>query len=177
MAGKRMSGDKATVYRLFKAVRAADAATVRKMLPRDSTVRALRRAHDSDGFCTLMAEYAVPRYPDQPDRYERCTLASPAWVAWATRTGDVATVSAFLDFRTLTGRMGDPLFCATELDFTYGTPLHVAIRWRFLDVALLLIDAGANVNLRDGYGKTPLELARAVGDARLVRRLTEAGAQ
>jgi ankyrin repeat protein len=48
---------------------------------------------------------------------------------------------------------------------------------RHTDTLAALIEAGANVNLADRSGKTPLELARARGHAAMVERLRQAGAR
>ncbi|MFN0302594.1 MAG: ankyrin repeat domain-containing protein [Burkholderiales bacterium] len=51
-----------------------------------------------------------------------------------------------------------------------GGPRHLA-------TLRALVDAGANVNLADGQGRTPLTLARAHGYREMVRILQEAGAR
>jgi uncharacterized protein len=55
-------------------------------------------------------------------------------------------------------------------------PLHAAAAGRHGDVAMLLIDAGADVNGRQSHGWTPLHSAAANGDGDLVDRLVAAGA-
>jgi ankyrin repeat protein len=55
-------------------------------------------------------------------------------------------------------------------------PLHSAAAGRHHDIAVLLIDAGADVNARQQAGYTPLQAAAANGDAALVRALLKAGA-
>lgn len=54
--------------------------------------------------------------------------------------------------------MGQPL--VVDLDFTGGdfdeTPLHVACRCGHADIALMLIKKGADVNMADSYGETPI---------------------
>lgn len=166
---------RAMVYRCFRVVRDADAAALRELLARDSMMEVLRRTHDSFAFVELMADYALPRYQADPDdRYECFADARPAWVTWAARTGDVPTVSTLLEYGS---EVSERLFQVDEYDRSYGTPLHEAIRRRHLEVAMYLIDAGANVNRDSWRSGTPLRLGRAVGDARLLRRLAEAGAR
>jgi ankyrin repeat protein len=55
-------------------------------------------------------------------------------------------------------------------------PLHAAAAGRHADVAMLLIDAGAEVNGKQSHGWTPLHSAAANGDGDLVDRLVAAGA-
>jgi ankyrin repeat protein len=55
-------------------------------------------------------------------------------------------------------------------------PLHAATAGRHTDIAVLLIDAGAEVNAKQSHGWTPLHSAAANGDAELVDRLVDAGA-
>ena len=55
-------------------------------------------------------------------------------------------------------------------------PLHAAAAGRHGDIAVLLIDAGADVNAKQSHGWTPLHSAAANGDGELVDRLVAAGA-
>ena len=48
---------------------------------------------------------------------------------------------------------------------------------RHTDTLAALIEAGANVNLADREGRTPLALAQARGHAAMVARLRQAGAR
>jgi len=48
---------------------------------------------------------------------------------------------------------------------------------RHTDTLTALVEAGANVNLPDREGRTPLALARARGHAAMVARLRQAGAR
>jgi hypothetical protein len=45
----------------------------------------------------------------------------------------------------------------------YGTPLHEAASWGHKEVAELLIDNGADVNVKNGFGQTPLHKAARWG--------------
>ena len=58
---------------------------------------------------------------------------------------------------------------------TAGTPLHVAIRYGRAATVMLLLEAGADVNLSVN-GRTPLGEAVVQGSLALVQRLVEAGA-
>lgn len=57
-----------------------------------------------------------------------------------------------------------------------ATALHWAAQWGELDLAALLIRAGARVNVADDYGVTPLWLAAENGDAAMAEALLERGA-
>ena len=61
-----------------------------------------------------------------------------------------------------------------QLDGT--TALHWAAHLNDLKMATLLIEAGANVNVSNDYGITPLSLACTNGSSRMVRGLLQAGA-
>ena len=56
------------------------------------------------------------------------------------------------------------------------TPLHRAADKGFVDSAKLLIEAGADVNLADSYGRTPAYIASQHGHTEALKLLTEAGA-
>lgn len=56
------------------------------------------------------------------------------------------------------------------------TALHWAVRSEDLETAGLLIGAGANVKAQDRYGLSPLAIACGNGNAAIVRKLLEAGA-
>src|SRR5690242_3848462 len=62
---------------------------------------------------------------------------------------------------------------AVEADGT--TALAWAAHWDDMETAELLIRAGANVNLANDYGVTPLWLACTNGNAAMVERLLKAG--
>src|SRR5690606_37803757 len=60
---------------------------------------------------------------------------------------------------------------------TDGSPaLHWAVRVDDLDMATLLLGAGANATLANRYGLTPLALAASNGSASMMRLLLDAGA-
>lgn len=63
-------------------------------------------------------------------------------------------------------------------DFRHNTPLAFAIQQNRWDIAELLIEAGANVNIQimDDEGNTPLHIAAGSGDAKRVQWLLAKGA-
>merc|ERR1712142_66067 len=57
----------------------------------------------------------------------------------------------------------------------YFTPIHTAISCNKEEIVQLLLDRGANVNLGDKDGVTPLALAASQNKTNIVRLLTKAG--
>ena len=57
-----------------------------------------------------------------------------------------------------------------------ATPLHWAVHWEHLELADLLIGAGAKVNVANDLGVTPLWTACENGSAQMTRILLEVGA-
>lgn len=57
-----------------------------------------------------------------------------------------------------------------------NTPLHAAVAGGHVDVALLLIERGAAVNVADVGGHTPLHIAAEAGYLRVVKALLDRGA-
>ncbi len=99
------------------------------------------------------------------------TTVSPAELSdqlvYAALTGDAAKVEALL--KQGAGRdAASPTFQVT--------PLVAASQQGKAPVARLLLDRGANVNLRDPLGRTPLIAASAQGQVEVVRLLLERGA-
>ena len=56
-----------------------------------------------------------------------------------------------------------------------GTPLHTALHQQRWDILKFLLQKGALKQVRDKLGRTPLDLAKARGKAKMVRLLQEAG--
>jgi hypothetical protein len=54
------------------------------------------------------------------------------------------------------------------------TPLHIAISCFRLDMVLMLIEAGANLSLRDNLERTPLDLAQELEEAEVVAAIQRA---
>ena len=84
----------------------------------------------------------------------------------AAKSGDAAAVRTLLQQRAPVG--------AVEADGS--TALHQAVRYDKIDVADLLIAAGADVKAATRYNITPLSLACTNGNAALIERLLKAGA-
>src|SRR5436190_5198657 len=92
-------------------------------------------------------------------------VAAGVPLADAAERGDLAAV------RSLIGQGSD--VNATRVDRT--TALHAAVHADHLEIADLLLRAGANAGARDRYGVTPLFLACVNGNAEMIRRLLDAG--
>jgi ankyrin repeat protein len=158
-------------------------------------VAAYGRHHEA--MRALAAAGADPNALER-DRYDIVTIAAVA--------GDVPTLQVALALgasaRNVTSRYdGTALIAAAHLGHAEvvrvliraGAPLdHVNnLGWtaliesivlgdggpRHTDTLIALIEAGANVNLPDRDGRTPLALAQARGHAAMVERLRRAGAR
>jgi ankyrin repeat protein len=93
------------------------------------------------------------------------SAAEPTPLVDAAARGDLSTV------RTLIGQKTD--VNAARVDGT--TALHSAVNADRLDIADLLLRAGAEAAAKDRYGVTPLYLASLNGNADMIRRLLDAG--
>jgi ankyrin repeat protein len=56
------------------------------------------------------------------------------------------------------------------------TPLHVAAYYGKVEIAKMLIDAGADVDVQDEWGKTSLHVVAIYGNVEIARMLIDAGA-
>ncbi len=61
-------------------------------------------------------------------------------------------------------------------DNSNRTPLHLAAEYGQVEIAQMLIDAGADVNAQDKFNRTPLLLAARDGQVEIARVLIGAGA-
>src|SRR3981081_4542783 len=87
----------------------------------------------------------------------------------AVKAANREAVRALLQAPTAAATVNVP-----EADGT--SALHWAVRADEVDIARLLVGAGANANAANRYGLTPLSLAAANANAVMVRLLLDAGA-
>ena len=86
---------------------------------------------------------------------------------YAARDGDIATVKHWVR------RDVDLNFLHAEFLFA---PLHESIRYGHHDISRILLEHGANPNLREGYSDlTPLKIAQANGDEQAIALLEAFG--
>ena len=80
----------------------------------------------------------------------------------------------------LVGVVKQLLECKADVGLTKRNwnkyPLMIASRRKFTDIAVTLLDRGADANVSDDKYQTPLKLASANGDVVLVKRLLDCGA-
>jgi uncharacterized protein len=186
-------GDLAAIERLVASGTDKEATDSRKRTPLH--VAAFQKQHEA---ARLLLRLGANPNALEIDRYDIVTIASVA--------NDVPMLKIALDGggnpRAITSRYdGTALIAAAHLGhaeivrtlIAAGAPLdHVNnLKWTALiesivlgdggrnhtDTLAALVKAGANVNLTDGQGATPLALARSRGYSEMVRILTEAGAR
>ena len=186
-------GDVAAIERLVATGTDKEAVDSRKRTPLH--VAAFQKQHEA---ARLLLRLGANPNALETDRYDIVTIASVA--------NDVPMLKIALDGggnpRAITSRYdGTALIAAAHLGhaeivrmlIAAGAPLdHVNnLKWTALiesivlgdggrnhtDTLSALVKAGANANLTDGQGATPLALARSRGYSEMVRILTEAGAK
>ena len=186
-------GDVAAIERLVATGTDKEAVDSRKRTPLH--VAAFQKQHEA---ARLLLRLGANPNALEIDRYDIVTIASVA--------NDVPMLKIALDGggnpRAITSRYdGTALIAAAHLGhaeivrmlIAAGAPLdHINnLKWTALiesivlgdggrnhtDTLSALVKAGANVNLTDGQGATPLALARSRGYSEMVRILTEAGAK
>jgi uncharacterized protein len=185
-----------TPEQLFEAIEADDVEEVRRLVAEEPS---LANARDAHGVSALMrALYrmnlglvdAVKDHVDELDVFEAASFgdldrlttlldAEPAIVT--SYSGDGFTPLHFAAF------FGKPEAAAlliargAEVDalgrgFMTGTALHSAAAASHADIVRMLVDAGAEPNLRQSGGATPLHAAAANADIASVEALLDGGA-
>ena len=186
-------GDLAAIERLAASGTDKEAVDSRKRTPLH--VATFQKQHEATRLLLRLGANPNAR---EIDRYDIVTIAAVA--------NDVPMLKIALDGggnpRAITSRYdGTALIAAAHLGhaeivrmlIAAGAPLdHINnLKWTALiesivlgdggrnhtDTLSALVKAGANVNLTDGQGATPLALARSRGYSEMVRILTEAGAK
>src|SRR4051812_17242961 len=97
-------------------------------------------------------------------------LASSAVAS--TDIADAAKRGSRVAVRTLIGQKA----AVNERLADGTTAIHWAVKWDDLEMAKMLVDAGANVAVRSREGATPLFLAATNGNAAMIELLINAGA-
>lgn len=111
---------------------------------------------------TSLADAAAPA----PAPSEAAPSVSDEAFLKACRTGDAATVQAAIDAKLNLNQLSNK-----------ATPLTNAILFGHEDVAKMLIDAGADINIANGMEQTPLMLACYRAYEQLVQKLIAAACQ
>jgi ankyrin repeat protein len=186
-----------TLDDLFEAVHNGDALRVDAFLEAQPT---LLTAHDPSGNSLLLAAL----YQGKPDLAAVLVARGAPVNLWeAAALGDVARLQAHLeaDPSNLKAHSHDGWTAlhlaahfghadAVQLLLRHGAnvrarstnpldnePLHAALAGRSLDVARLLLDAGADPNAVEHGGYAPLHQAAEPGDLPLIRLLLDRGAR
>ena len=185
-----------TSQELFTAIGADDLAAVQALLGAEPT---LAGALDDQGVSALMrARYrmdepmaqAVRSHVTDLDLFEAAAFADldrltellaydPASIV--ARSGDGFTALHFAAFFADAQVVEFLVTRGAEVDargtgWMTGTALHSAASRRRADIAQVLLDAGADPNVRQAKGWTPLHSGAHNGSAELVRMLLDAGA-
>jgi ankyrin repeat protein len=59
------------------------------------------------------------------------------------------------------------------LDNNNNTPLHLAVKWRYVDIVKILLDKHAKLDMKNDSGKTPLELAEGKKFQEIIKLLKD----
>lgn len=92
-------------------------------------------------------------------------LATPGALIEAARSNDVAQVAGLLSSVDIDASAQNDI-----------TALHVAAAFGYTELAQLLIDNGADLNVQGDRGNTPLHFAAQEGNLEIARLLVDAGA-
>ena len=194
-----MSQEIAQQQELLEAVKAGDAARVHALLALDAAL-ANARAASGESALLLSVYYGHPELADPLlaagatcnlfeasalgllDRVAGLAEAEPGLIGSYSHDGftplHLAAFFGHLEVaRYLLGRDADANAVATNTTFAHGvTPLHSAIARGGPGIVRVLLDAGADVSLRNGVGRTPIFEAAFNGDVEAARMLLDAGA-
>lgn len=59
------------------------------------------------------------------------------------------------------------MFCHYPNDSNENTPLHVAVRLRYVELAKFFLESGADADVRNGWGSTPRSMVEIYGNANM----------
>lgn len=173
------SGDVDAVRRIL----ASDPAAASHRDPSGETplIAALYRGHrevvelliDAGAPLDIFSAAATGRVPELEAALPGASLSAYSYDGWtalhlAAFFGQLEAVRRLVD-------AGAPVSVASTNSMR-NTPLHAASAGGHSEVALLLIERGANVHAADAGGHTPLHIAAENGQAEVVRALIAAGA-
>lgn len=136
-------------------------AEIRRLLPTENI-------HSPDAYGFTVAHHAAwvgdPKIIDLlRDHGSDFKVANDGWTPFliAAQRGNIAAVSKFIKMRT-------------AIDSTTNTgnnALHLATEGQHLTVVDMLIRKGANTKLTNDAGETPLDIAKRIGNDKLIRKL------
>lgn len=100
-------------------------------------------------------------------------------IVTAVLSGDLAKVKSLLDHGAdvnAVSRVVRQSNNPEDYSFSASPILHIAIKKKYDDIAELLIDKSAKIDMTDAGGQTPLFLAVSVDNLKIVQKLVENGA-